>query len=139
MPDTSIQFSDIKNILIYFTIYFLLTFINCFLCMYINHKMKYGSILFIIVEIILVVFLISRIHDDIPKTEITKSYLEGIFSLLFILFIFMLPAIFAVVLSYKTYDKRTFNYYNVIIGIICTVMGPSILLAIVFSKLKIKN
>ena len=145
-PDNSIINSpdviprvDISKIIQYFAIYFVITFINCFLCMYINHRIKYGSILFILLEIILVVFLISKIQKDISKLEIAKSYLLGVFGFLFVLFMFMLPAITAMFVSFKTLDKGKFNYYNIIIGLICTIMVPSIVLAMVISQLKIKN
>lgn len=131
--------SDIKTLVLYFTIYFVLAFITCFLCMYINHKNKYGTVLFIVLEIMLVVVLISRIQKDLSKVEITKSYIKTIFGILLALFLFMLPAIMAMVISYKTYDKNKFNYYNIIIGIICTIMVPSILLAMILSRLKITS
>ena len=131
--------ADISKVIMYFTIYFVITFINCFLCMYINHKIKYGSILFILLETILIVFLISKVKTDISKLEIAKSYLIGVFGLLFVIFMCLLPGIIAMFVSFKTLDKGKFNYYNIIIGVICTIMVPSMVLAVIISQIRIKN
>jgi hypothetical protein len=107
--------------------------------MYINHKIKYGSILFILLETILIVFLISKVKTDISKLEIAKSYLIGVFGLLFVIFMCLLPGIIAMFVSFKTLDKGKFNYYNIIIGVICTIMVPSMVLAVIISQIRIKN